>query len=115
MLSQVDSEDNHYQLLNEVANNKKCGGDITKVDSFIKSSSGNLHRKRTTRDWKLLVEWKYRSVDWFPLKDLKQSNPVELSEYAVANEISDEPAFNWWVKENLQHRYRIISEVKSKY
>ena len=33
----------------------------------------------------------------------------------MANEISDEPAFNWWVKETLQHRYRIISKVKSKY
>ena len=33
----------------------------------------------------------------------------------MSNEISDEPAFNWWFKETLQHRYRIISKVKSKY
>ena len=47
------------------------------------------------------MEWKDGSVDWVPLKDLKQSNPVDMAEYAVANEISDEHAFNWWVKENL--------------
>ena len=47
--------------------------------------------------WKLLVEWKDGSVDWVPQKDLKQSKPVELAECNVANEISDEPAFNWWV------------------
>ena len=61
------------------------------------------------------MEWKYRSVDWVPLKDLKQYNPVDLAEYAVANKISDEPAFNWWVKGTLRHRDRIIYKLKSKY
>ena len=41
------------------------------------------------------------SVDWVPLKYLKQSNPVELAEYDVVNQISDEPDFIWWVKETL--------------
>ena len=70
MLSQVDSEVHHYQVLTEVNNNKKDDSATAKVDGFIKSSSGNLHRKRTTCVWKLLVEWKDGSVDWFPLKDL---------------------------------------------
>ena len=48
-----------------------------------------------TRGWKLSVEWKDGSVDWVPLKYPKNSNPVDLAEYAVENEISDEPAFNW--------------------
>ena len=112
---QVDSECHHYQLLTEVNDHKKDDSDKAKVDGFIKSSSWKLHRKRTTRGWKLLLEWKNFSVDWVPLKDLKQSNPVELAEYAVGNEISDEPAFNWWVNETLRHRYRIISKVKYKY
>ena len=43
----------------------------------------------TTRGWKLVVEWEDRSVNWVPLKDLKQSNPVELAGYSVANEICD--------------------------
>ena len=38
-----------------------------------------------------------------------------MAEYAVANEISDEPAFKWWVKKTLRHRGRIISKVKSNY
>ena len=61
------------------------------------------------------MECKDGSVDWVTLKYLKQSNPVELVEYDVANEISDEPAFNWWVRETLQHRDGNISKVKSKY
>ena len=115
MMSQVDSKGHHYQVLTEVTDQTKDGSAIYNVDSFIKSSSGNLHQKSTTRVWKLLVEWKDGSVDWVTLKDLKQSNPVELSEYSVENEISDETAFNWWIKETLRHRDRIISKVKSKY
>ena len=33
----------------------------------------------------------------------------------MENDISDERAFKWWVKDNFRHRYRIISKVKSKY
>ena len=98
-----------------MTNNKKDDSAIAKVDGFIKSISGNLHCKRTTCGWKLLVEWKDGSVDWVPLKDLKQSNQVELDEYAVSNEIIDEPAFNWWVKETLRHIDMIISKVKYNY
>ena len=83
MLSQVDSEGHHYQVLNEVTDHKKDDSDISKVDGFIKSISGNLHWKLMTCGWKLLVKWKYISVDWFPIKYLKQSNPVDLAEYVV--------------------------------
>ena len=75
-------------MLTEVTYYKRCYKYITKLNGFIKSSNGNLHLKRTTRGWKLLVESKYGSVDWVPLKYLEQSNPFELSEYAVTNEIS---------------------------
>ena len=69
----------------------------------------------TTRCWSIKVEWKDGSVSWVPLKDLKASNPVELAEYAVANNIEEEPAFKWWVKDTLRKRDRIISKVKAKY
>ena len=78
-MSQVDSEDHHYQVLTEVTDYKKDDSAIAKVDSFIKSSSGNLHQKRKTHGWKILVEWKDSSVDLVPLKALKHSNPVELA------------------------------------
>ena len=55
MLSQVDSEGHHYQVLTEVTDHKKDDSAIAKVDGFIKSSSGNLHQKRMTRGWKILA------------------------------------------------------------
>ena len=55
------------------------------------------------------------STSWVPLKDLKESNPVETAEYAVANFIHEEPAFAWWVKDVLRKRDRILAKVKSRY
>ena len=103
MLSQVEYEVQHYQLLNELNGHKRDDSVITTVNGFIKSINGNLHQKRTTRGWKLLVEWRDGSVNRVLLKDLKQSILVELYEYTVANEISDETAFKLWVEETLRH------------
>ena len=52
----------------------------------------------TTRGWEVFVSWKDGSSDWISLKDLKDSYPVQLAEYAIASGISDEPAFAWWVR-----------------
>ena len=56
MMSQVESEVHHYQVLTEVTDHKKDDSAIVKVYGFIKYSSGDLHQKRETRGWKLLVE-----------------------------------------------------------
>ena len=42
-----------------------------------------------------MVEWADRSTSMVPLKDLKVSNPVEVAEYATANNLEEEPAFKW--------------------
>ena len=58
LISQVDSEGHHYQVLTEVTDQERDDCAIIKVDGFIKSSNWYLYRKRTTRGWKLLVELK---------------------------------------------------------
>jgi hypothetical protein len=63
----------------------------------------------------MLVEWKDGTTSWVFLKDFKESNPVEVAEYAVANSIASEPAFAWWVPFTIRKRDRIIQKVKSKY
>jgi hypothetical protein len=49
------------------------------------------------------------------MKDLKESNPLELAEYAKANKLVSEPAFAWWVQTVLRRRDRIINKVASRY
>ena len=49
--------------------------------------------KIATRLCNLIVLWKDGSTDWIQLKYIKDSNPVEFSEYTVVNLIQDQPAF----------------------
>ena len=66
-----------------------------------------------TRGWSLLVSWKDGLLsDWMPLKEPKDSYPVQIAEYATANKIANEPAFNWWVHTVLRKRNRIVAKVK---
>jgi hypothetical protein len=37
---------------------------------------------------------------------------VQIAEYAVANKIANEPAFNWWIHAVLRKRNRIVAKVK---
>jgi hypothetical protein len=55
--------------------------------------NGRKVRKRTTRGWQLLVEWKEGGSDWIDLKDIKETYPIEVAEYAKANKMSKEPAY----------------------
>jgi len=52
---------------------------------------------------------------WEPLCNLKETNPVKVAEYAVANKIAGEPAFAWWIKEVQHHCEHIISSIHSCY
>ena len=45
---------------------------------------------------------------------MKESHTVETAEYAVAQEIYHEPAFNWWVKAVLNKRLSIIPLIKKR-
>eukprot|EP00978_Attheya_sp_CCMP212_P041594 scaffold240551_cov67-Attheya_sp.AAC.1 len=71
--------------------------------------------KKTTKCWMLCMQWKDSTTTWKRLSELKESNPVEIAEYAVANEIHLEPAFEWWVPFTLNKRDRIISAVRNHY
>ena len=42
------------------------------------------------------------SSNWINLEDSKQTNPVELAKYYVANGLAEDPAFKWWVKDVLK-------------
>ena len=77
--------------------------------------NGVKRRRETTQGWQLLCEWKDGSSNWVVLKDARQSYPVLVAEYAIANRIDDEPAFAWWVPGVIKKRDRIIAKVKSKY
>jgi hypothetical protein len=63
----------------------------------------------------LCVEWKDGTTRWELLEDLKESNPVEVAEYAVAKSLLDAPTFVWWAPHVLKKRSIIIADVKNLY
>ena len=78
------------------------------------TKSGQRHHRKNTEGWKLLVIFKDESEQWIPLKVLKETNPVDVVEYAKAEGIGDEPAFAWWVPYTLKQRDRIIASVNAR-
>ena len=115
MFSQVDEEGNRHVMLDDISDHRKTESAIPIDDAFITAANGRKTRRKTTVGWDLLYNWKDGSQQWISLKDAKNGNPVELAEYAVANRISEEPAFAWWVPHTLKKRNRIISKVKARH
>ena len=62
-----------------------------------------------------LCLWKDGSTTWDPLKDIKESNPVDIAEYVVGNSIYEEAAFDWWVPYNLKKQDQIVAKVKARF
>ncbi|KAG7370183.1 reverse transcriptase RNA-dependent DNA polymerase [Nitzschia inconspicua] len=114
MLSMCDPEGNQYILLKHITDHRKDDTAISKENGFVWVRGRKCPRK-TTKGWQLCVEWKDGTTSWEPLSALKESNPVEVAEYAVAHNLTEEPAFKWWVPFTLRKRDAIISAVNNRY
>ncbi len=101
--------------MDEILDHRKNDEALSKDDAFITDANGNKRRIPTTKGHELKYRWKDGTTSWVSLRDAKDSNPVEVAEYAVANKISDEPAYAWWVRHTLRKRDALIKKVKSRY
>ena len=115
MFAQVDTEGNRHVIFDEIIDHRVDGTEIKNQDAFIISKNGGRRRRETTKGWEILLQWKDGSSSWETLKDVKESYPVQLAEYAHSHRIAKEPAFAWWTPHVLKKRNRIIAKVKSKY
>ena len=115
LLAQVDDDGNRYLLIDEIEDHRTTEEAIPIEQGTYITRSGLSRPKRTTKGWQLFVRWKDGSANWVDMKDLKDSYPVQLAEYAINNAIQDQPAFAWWVPYVDKKRKAIIAKVKSKY
>ena len=115
LFSQVDQEGHRLILMDEVVDHRRGSDAVTHENAFIASRNGRKRRKETTRGWEFLIKWKDGSETWTPLKDMKESYPVQIAEYSIQNKIHEEPAFAWWVPTVIKKRKAILAKVKSKY
>lgn len=107
LYSQIDDEGRSHGILEEIIDHRTDGTERKKSNTSVKY--------RTTRGWEFLVQFRGGDTEWVPLRNLKESYPVQVAEYAKANRIDDEPAFTWWTPYVLRKKDRIIKKVKSKY
>ena len=114
LFSQVDSEGNQYRLFSGIVNHRRTKAALDKADQYRILDNGRRIKKKTTAGWDLEIEWKDGSTSWVPLKELKETNAVELAQYAQDNRIIDEPAFDWWAPYALKKMKRLIKLSKSR-
>ena len=115
MLTQVDSDGFTLTMMDSIIDYERDDAVvIPKSDAYVVTRCGRKRHRRTTVGWKLLVKWSDGSESWVPLKDMKESHPLEVADFAKARGIADEPAFSWWVPYMLRKQDVIISKVKSR-
>lgn len=115
LFAQVDEQGRRYAIMDQIIDVRTDGNEVEESNSHYTTASGVKRRRLTTKGWEVCVLWKDKSTTWHKLKDIKDSYPVELAEYAHENKVSHKPAFAWWVPHTLKKRDLIISKVKSKY
>ena len=65
----------------------------------------NVYERLRPAGISLLCRWTNGSTQWLPLKDLAdEAYTVQVTEYAKARRLVNQPAFKWWVPYNLRKR-----------
>ena len=109
--SELNSNISHH--ICDFVDHRKTEKAISEGDSYI-IVKGRKVPKRTVKGWLLCAELSNGSTEWIELKMAKDASPIKAARYAVANKISDEPAFRWWVPYFINKQDRIISAVKGR-
>ena len=74
---------------------KKDESAVFKADRFLVIKRGRCRLRQSTVGWKLVITCKDGSVTWVPLKELKESSPVEVAKCARAKGIDDKAVSAW--------------------
>ena len=100
----VDS-DGHLSIpFGEILNYCKTTNAVAISDSTAFGRNVRRYQRKTTAGWNLLIGMKDGSEQWYTLKYMKESYPIQIAEYDVATGISNDPAFSWWVPYTIKRR-----------
>ena len=112
MVSKCDPDGNQYLLIEEIVNYKtdKTAQLLENAHTKVK---GKHKRSKTTQGWWICVKWRDQMTTWERLLLIKESNLVELTEYAIAKGLDHTPAFSWWVSFTIKKQDCIISVISN--
>ncbi len=109
-----DADGFSSSLLYHIVDHKCSEEATTMADKYFVTKTGTKQMHQTTVGWKFLVEWANGSRQWIELKILKESNPIQVTEYTMACNIGEDAAFAWWVPYVLHKRDVIVSAMNSR-
>jgi len=115
LYSQIDSEGLHYVLMDAIVDWRQTHEALDEYNILQVSHNGNLHPRRTTQGYQLCVQWKDGSTSWEHLKDMKESYPTQVAEFAISKGIHNLPGFRWWVPQTIKRKSRIINNIKTRF
>ena len=108
--AQCDAERNEYLLLDSLIKCLKDDRTISLTDQMT-SIWSRLVTHKSNAGWKICCKWKDGSTSWEISSNLKDSHQVQ-AEFPVTQGVGHESAFNWWVKQVLKKRDRVVASVR---
>jgi hypothetical protein len=109
LYSQADFEGMMYAIFDGIVSHRS----YTKVDEGTPPTIDGINP--ATEVVELEVRWVDGTTTWVTVNDLKADNPIELAEYAIANNLDKKPLFKPWVRDALRSRDRMIKQLKTRY
>ena len=91
MYSQVYSEGISHSILSGILDFSKDTTAIRKGNQYIITMSGQRCMQKSTVGWNLLIYCKDGRKQRIPLSVMKESDTIEVAEFATAHGISNEP------------------------
>jgi hypothetical protein len=89
--AKVDAEENQYSLIDEIVDHKRMSDAVHADDHYV-YYNGKQWQRCMMKGWRFCVHRKDTTTSWISLKELKESNPVDVADYVVANKLVSEPA-----------------------
>ena len=111
IMNTADDNGQTAMFIDEIVGHRFNKDAIPSDKGWYTTPQGARKRIITTRGCDINVSWMDGTISWIPLKDMKESNPLEVSEYVMRAGLVGHPVFAWWVPVTLKRRDRIIKQV----
>ncbi len=106
MYAQCDPNGNEYIHLDKLID-VNCTDNVVTLEQR-KIAVNCTIRKSKKMGWFDSCKWNDGSTSWEKLSDLKESHPVQVTEFVIQMGIALESGFNWWMFHILKKRDDII-------
>ena len=111
IMANADDNGQTALMLEDIIGHRFNDDCVHETDRWYETSQGSRKHRITTKGCDINMLWKDGTSSWIPLKDMKESNPIEVAEYVAHCDLASHLVFSWWVPRTLKHKQKIIKQV----